>query len=54
MSGESYSAIAHIYDKLNADIDYEAWADFFEECFGRYLGKKPEKVLDPKKPRKIF
>ena len=46
MSGESYSAIAHVYDKLNADIDYEAWADFFEDCFLRYLDKKPEIVLD--------
>ena len=26
---EGYNAIAEVYDKLNADIDYGAWADFF-------------------------
>lgn len=46
MSGESYSAIAHVYDKLNAEIDYEAWADFFEACFDRFLEKRPSIVLD--------
>ena len=47
MSGcEGYDAVAAVYDKLNADIDYEAWADFFEECFGKYLDKKPEIILD--------
>ena len=31
MSGcEGYEAIARVYDKLNAEIDYAAWADFFE------------------------
>ena len=47
MSGcEGYDAVAAVYDKLNADIDYEAWADFFEKCFKKYLGKKPEIILD--------
>ena len=47
MSGcEGYDAIARVYDKLNAELDYEAWADFFEECFDRFLGKRPEIVLD--------
>ena len=46
MSGcEGYSAIAGVYDKLNRDIDYSAWADFFEECFAQQ-GKKPEIILD--------
>ena len=43
---EGYNAIARVYDKLNAEIDYGKWADFFEKCFDRYLAKKPELVLD--------
>ena len=47
MSGcEGYEAIARVYDKLNAEIDYAAWADFFEGCFDRYLIKRPELILD--------
>ena len=34
---EGYNAIAEIYDKLNAEIDYVAWADFIEACFDRFL-----------------
>lgn len=46
MSGcEGYSAIAGVYDKLNKDIDYLKWADFFEKNFSIY-GQKPEIVLD--------
>ncbi len=43
---EGYEAIARVYDKLNADIDYASWADFFETCFDKYLVKRPEIVLD--------
>ncbi|MBR2353204.1 MAG: class I SAM-dependent methyltransferase [Clostridia bacterium] len=47
MSGcEGYDAIARVYDRLNSDLDYEAWADFFERLFDRFLGKRPELVLD--------
>lgn len=47
MSGcEGYTAIARIYDKLNADISYKKWADFIESCFDRYLRSRPELVLD--------
>ncbi len=47
MSGcEGYDAIASVYDKLNQELDYEAWADFFEACFARFLPKPPELVLD--------
>ncbi len=47
MSGcEGYTAIARIYDKLNADISYKSWADFVEACFDRYLGARPSLVLD--------
>jgi SAM-dependent methyltransferase len=47
MSGcEGYEAIARVYDKLNAEIDYGSWADFIEKCFERYLEAKPSLVLD--------
>ncbi len=46
MGCEGYEAIAHVYDKLNAEIDYRAWADFFEICFDRFLTARPELVLD--------
>lgn len=43
---DGYRALARVYDRLNAEIDYEGWADFVESCFGRYLKAKPELVLD--------
>lgn len=43
---EGYHAIFEIYDKLNADIDYEAWADFVEASFDRYLSARPQLLLD--------
>ena len=43
---EGYSAVARVYDRLNADIDYVGWADFFEKCFDRFLKGRPELVLD--------
>ena len=47
MSGcEGYSAIAGVYDKLNKDIDYKAWASFFEKCFDTFGAKRPELFLD--------
>ncbi len=47
MSGcEGYEAIAKVYDKLNADIDYGAWASFFECCFDKHLAGRPEIILD--------
>ena len=47
MSGcEGYNAIARVYDKLNAEIDYEAWAGFFENCFDKFLRERPSLVLD--------
>lgn len=42
----SYDAIASVYDSINAEIDYKAWADFFESCFCKYLKEKPSLVLD--------
>ena len=47
MSGcAGYDAIAHVYEKLNSEIDYAKWADFIEKCFDRYLPCRPELVLD--------
>ena len=43
---EGYNAISRVYDKLNKEIDYHAWADFIEACFDRYLDQRPELVLD--------
>ena len=43
---EGYSAIAGVYDKLNKEVDYSAWADFLEECFGRFCKESPEIILD--------
>lgn len=41
-----YGAISRVYDRLNADIDYAAWADGVENAFLKIMGKKPELVLD--------
>ena len=47
MSGcEGYNAIARVYDRLNAEIDYKTWADFVERCFDKFLPSRPELVLD--------
>lgn len=43
---EGYRAVARVYDKLNAEINYAAWADFIEQCFRRYLPTRPDLVLD--------
>ena len=42
----AYDSIASVYDNINSEIDYSAWADFIEKCFQRYLTVKPELVLD--------
>ena len=46
MSRDQYTSLAPVYDRLNADIDYEAWADHIERQFSLYAAKKPESVLD--------
>lgn len=43
---DGYGAISSVYDKINSQIDYSAWADFFERCFDKYLPQRPELVLD--------
>ena len=42
----AYESIASVYDNINSEINYSAWADFIEECFIKYLSKKPSLVLD--------
>ncbi len=46
MGCEGYSAIAGVYEKLGAEINYKQWADFFEACFDRYLPSRPKLLLD--------
>lgn len=41
-----YDSIARVYDRLNAELDYGAWADFVEAVFARYLPARPSLVLD--------
>ncbi len=43
MSG--YSDFGNFYDILNGDIDYSSLADFYENCFKKYLSK-PQIILD--------
>ena len=42
----AYDSIASVYDNINSEIDYSAWADFIEESFKKHLPAKPELVLD--------
>jgi len=46
MGCSGYDALARVYEILNNDIDYSAWADFFERCFDKYLKERPSLVLD--------
>lgn len=40
-----YSEFADIYDDLMADVEYDKWADFFDEIFKR-SNIKPELIMD--------
>lgn len=42
---EAYEALAAVYDALNGDVDYTAFADFYEAAFRR-AGLSPSLVLD--------
>ncbi len=46
MGCSGYDALARVYEILNSDIDYSAWADFFEKCFDKHLKERPTLVLD--------
>ena len=41
-----YDIIAPAYDKINGEVDYTAWADFFEAVIKKHAKVKPELVLD--------
>ena len=41
-----YSVIAGVYDRINSGVDYGRWADYVESLFEKYLGGRPELVLD--------
>lgn len=45
---DGYAALAPVYDRLNGDVDYKAWADFVTENLRRYakLPHEPSLVLD--------
>ena len=46
MSEGIYGALAPYYDKLQQDVDYCRWADFFEEIFSANFDGKVSDVLD--------
>lgn len=41
-----YDLLAPFYDAINAEIDYEKWADFIEEILKKECKSRPELVLD--------
>lgn len=41
-----YDLLSRVYDSINSDIDYAAWADFFEKILDREAKARPELVLD--------
>ncbi len=42
----AYGRLAEVYDRLNAELDYESWADFIRACFEKYADTPPGLVLD--------
>ena len=41
-----YRELSRFYDSFNNSIDYSAWADFYEDLFSDYAGRKVNSVLD--------
>ena len=41
-----YDLLAPFYDAINADLDYEKWADFIEKILKKECKSRPELVLD--------
>ena len=41
-----YDLLAPFYDAINAEIDYEKWADFIEKILNKECKSRPELVLD--------
>lgn len=42
---DGYAALAPVYDRLNRDVDYTAWADFVKENFRRFSALPGEASL---------
>lgn len=43
---ESYGRFAAVYDRLMEDMPYDAWVEFAEEAWRRYMPSKPERIVD--------
>ncbi len=41
-----YDILAAFYDRINREIDYDAWADFIEKILDREMAERPSLVLD--------
>ena len=41
-----YDLLSRVYDSINSDIDYKAWADFIEKTVEKNADGRPELVLD--------
>lgn len=46
MKNEQYSALAHVYDVLNSEVDYRGWAAFLDRAVKKHERVKTELVLD--------
>lgn len=46
MIRNSYTSIAAVYDKLNSEVNYSAYADYIERKFSLFAKEKPLSVLD--------
>lgn len=46
MTDGIYAALAPYYDKLQQDVDYSRWADFFVKAFADFYDKPVKEVLD--------
>lgn len=42
----AYGRLSTVYDRLNAELDYAAWADHIVACFERYADISPTILLD--------
>lgn len=43
---ESYGCFAAVYDRLMEDMPYDAWVEFAEQAWRRYMPSKPERIVD--------
>lgn len=43
---ESYGRFAAVYDRLMEDMPYDAWVEFAEQAWRRYMLSKPERIVD--------